>query len=279
MPALSQIGAIVRAHDPDRYLCALFATPREREALFAILAFNHEVAKTREVVSETMLGQIRLQWWREAIDGIIAGTPRHHEVVIPLADAFQSFNLDRAPFDAILDAREADLEDAPFQTLEDLMAYALGTAGSLSHVGLRILDATDEATARAGEAIAVAWSLTGLLRAIPLLARGKRLMLPSDLLQAHEVRIGDYHELRDREAIRAVVRFIVGAARAALDDVAGVASEGFKQAAPVLLQARLARLYLARFERAGFNPFDPGVNAEMPLKSWSLWWASVRRTI
>ena len=50
MPALSQIGAIVRAHDPDRYLCALFATPREREALFAILAFNHEVAKTREVV-------------------------------------------------------------------------------------------------------------------------------------------------------------------------------------------------------------------------------------
>lgn len=279
MVGLSPCGEIVRVHDPDRYLCALFASSRQREALFAALAFNHEVAKTRDVVSEPMLGQIRLRWWREAIDGIIAGTPRQHEVVIPLADAFRAFDLDRAPFDAILDAREADLEDAPFRTLDDLTTYALGTAGSLSRVALRILGVRDEATAKAGEGISLAWSLTGLLRAMPFLARRKRLMLPLDLLEAHGARIGDYHELRDREALRVVVGSMAETARRCLDQARQQSGVRFKPAAPVLLQARLARVYLDRLERAGFNPFDPMINAEMPLKSWLLWWASARRRI
>jgi NADH dehydrogenase [ubiquinone] 1 alpha subcomplex assembly factor 6 len=279
MAGLSACGEITRANDPDRYLCALFAPPREREALFAILAFNHEVAKTREVVSETMLGQIRLQWWREAIDGILAGTPRQHEVVLPLSEAFEIFGLERGAFDAILDAREADLEDAPFQTNEDLMAYARGTAGALSRIILRILGVSDDTTMMAGESVASAWALTGLLRSTPFLARYKRLMLPRDLLDAHEARIGDYHELRDRAELRAVVEVMVGTARDYLSRGNQQNAINFKQAAPVLLQARLARLYLNRLERAGFNPFDPGINAEMPLKSWALWWASVRRRV
>jgi NADH dehydrogenase [ubiquinone] 1 alpha subcomplex assembly factor 6 len=276
MARLSPCGEIVRANDPDRYLCALFAAPREREALFAVLAFNHEVAKTREVVSETMLGQIRLQWWREAIDGIVAGTPRQHEVVLPLAEAFKTFGLDRAPFDTILDAREADLEDAPFQTLDDLLNYAQGTAGSLSRIGFRILDVTDEVTQKVGEGAGVALSLTGLLRSIPFLARHKRLMLPHALLEAHQVRIGDYHELRDREELRAVVRSMTETIRQYLAEMGRPADVRFKQAAPVLLQSRLSRLYLDRIERSGFHPFDPRINEEMPLKSWALWWASLR---
>ena len=54
---------------------------------------------------------------------------------------------------------------------------------------------------------------------------------------------------------------------------AGLCSRNdLKQAAPVLLQARLARLYLDRLEKAGFNAFDPAINAVVPLKAWSLWW-------
>ena len=279
MTGLTACGEITRANDPDRYLCALFAPPQEREALFAILAFNHEVAKTREVVSETMLGQIRLQWWREAIDEILAGKPRQHEVVLSLAEAFEAFNLERGAFDAILDAREADLEDAPFQTNDDLISYARGTAGALSRITLRIQGVSDASTVMAGEAVATAWALTGLLRSTPFLARYKRLMLPRDLLGAHGARIGDYHELRDCAEWRAVVEVIVGIARDYLSRGNQQTNVGFKRAAPVLLQARLARLYLDRLERGGFNPFDPGVNAEMPLKSWALWWASVRRRV
>jgi NADH dehydrogenase [ubiquinone] 1 alpha subcomplex assembly factor 6 len=274
---LSACGEIARAQDPDRYLCALFAKPAPREALFAILAFNQEVAKTREMVSEPMLGQIRLRWWREAIDGIVAGTPRQHEVVNPLADAFSAFALDRTAFDAILDAREADLEDAPFATLANLTDYARRTAGSLSAIELEILGVRDPATTRAAESVSLAWSLTGLLRAIPFHARQKRLMLPAEMLESNGARIGDYHELRDREAIRAVVRSIAETASGALSDARGGSGVRFNAAAPVLLQGHLASLYLNRFERAGWNAFDPAINAPMPLTSWSLWWASIRR--
>src|SRR4051794_28190129 len=97
---LSPVGAIVRRHDRDRFLTALFAPAARREALFALYAFNFEVAKTREVVSEPMLGQIRLQWWREAVDEIFAGgRVRSHEVVQPLAEAIRGGRLSRTHFD------------------------------------------------------------------------------------------------------------------------------------------------------------------------------------
>lgn len=271
-PALSACGEIARVRDPDRYLCALFADPTEREALFAILAFNHEVAKTRDVVSEAMLGQIRLQWWREAIDGIVEGNPRQHEVVRPLAEAFRRFDLDRGPFDDILDAREADLEDAPFASLDDMTTYADATAGALCRISLKILGDDAETARAAAQAAATAWALTGLLRSVPFHARVKRLMLPRDLFEQHGAAIGDYNEFRDTPALRSVARAVAAAARDRIEAARATSRAGFKRAAPVLLQARLARLYLDRLERSGFNAFAPAVNAAMPLKAWSLWW-------
>ena len=82
-PPLSYCGDQIRRYDRDRFLTALFAPADRREDLFALYAFNLEVAKTREVASEAMLGQIRLQWWRDALDEVFAGKPpRQHAVVV-----------------------------------------------------------------------------------------------------------------------------------------------------------------------------------------------------
>src|SRR5437660_6126907 len=87
---LSPVAALVRRHDRDRFQTVLFAPAGRREALFALYAFNYEIARVREAVSEPMLGQIRLQWWREAITAIFAGeAPRQHEVVLPLSAAIR----------------------------------------------------------------------------------------------------------------------------------------------------------------------------------------------
>src|SRR3546814_5074662 len=95
---------------PDRYLASLFAPEAQREDLFALYAFNYEVAKTAEVVSEPMIGQIRLQWWRESLAGIYEGRARQHEVVQPLARAVAARALPRALLETIIDAREFDLD-------------------------------------------------------------------------------------------------------------------------------------------------------------------------
>ena len=277
MAPFSATGKIVCGHDPDRYLCDLFAKPKAREGLFALHAFNHEVAKIRELVSEPMLGHIRLQWWREALDGILAGTPRQHEVVLGLSWAFETFGLDRADFDKFLEARETDLDDAPFESMEALINYARRTAGTISRIGLSILGVENPATTQAADDIAVATALTGLLRSMPYLARSKRVMLPQDILQAKGACLGDYHELRDRPQIRAVVQAVAYAANEHLSAARQRGGIRFKPAAPVILPGRLSALYLQRLEQAGWNAFDESINAPMLMKPWALWGAALLR--
>ena len=95
---LSYPASLVRQHDHDRFLCSLFAPSEKREGLFALYAVNSEIARTREIVSEPMLGLIRLQWWREAIDSVYSDTPREHEVVKALHTLVQHTALSREYF-------------------------------------------------------------------------------------------------------------------------------------------------------------------------------------
>jgi len=130
-PDLSPCAALVRRGDPDRFLSAMTAPPAARERLFALYAFNLEVARIPSVVSEPMLGMIRLQWWRETVAMIYEGRVRSHEVVGPLADAVAAADLPRAPFETLLDARAWDVEPRPFADLAALRAHLEATAGSL----------------------------------------------------------------------------------------------------------------------------------------------------
>src|SRR5438105_1963082 len=106
--SLSPLGALVRRHDPDRFLTALFAPQDRRELLFLLYAFNHELARAREVVSEPMLALIRLQWWRE----VVQGERRRHEVAGPLGEALDAGRLDPEDLQAMIDGRELETEPA-----------------------------------------------------------------------------------------------------------------------------------------------------------------------
>src|SRR5579859_3032419 len=107
--ALEACAVLVRRADPDRYFASLFAPAEARPYLFALYAFNHELARIGETVREPMMGQIRLQWWREAIEGARLGRPRRHDAVEALAELFRRHDVPAAPFDAMLAAREFDV--------------------------------------------------------------------------------------------------------------------------------------------------------------------------
>ena len=149
-------AARVRALDSDRYLTALFAPPALCTDLLALYAFNSELARSREAVSDPALGQIRLQWWRDAIAECYEGEPRRHQVVQPLAAAIGRHDLPRHLFDRIIDAREADFDPAPPEWLEDLLTYAAATSGALSMLALRILGERDQELERAASAVGTA---------------------------------------------------------------------------------------------------------------------------
>src|SRR4051812_38394032 len=158
--------SLVRKTDTDRYLTALFASAPLRPHLFALYAFNYEVAKTAESVSQPIAGQIRLQWWRDTIEEIYAGKTREHEVVKALAETIVAHNLPSHLFETLIEARESDLEETPFADMAALETYADATSGHVMRLASRILGAgvvLDETGRRAG----LAYGLTGLLRAFP----------------------------------------------------------------------------------------------------------------
>jgi phytoene synthase len=173
------IADIVRRHDPDRFLTALFAPPDRRDALLTLYAFNHELARAREVASEPHLALIRLQWWREVVEG----TRRRHEVATPLSDAIAQGLLLTSDLLPIIDAREAEA-DPCIETLDAWRTYLLAGAGGLAVSAARLLGAADPEAFRAAGA---AYGAVGVLRNAPILARLGRCLLPADVLARHEL--------------------------------------------------------------------------------------------
>ncbi|MEQ8965306.1 MAG: phytoene/squalene synthase family protein [Azospirillaceae bacterium] len=286
---LSACGRLARRYDPDRYLAALFAPPERREALFALAAFNIEIAKTREAVSEPMLGQIRLQWWRETLNGVFgapadgegsagaeggqgARAPRRHEVVEPLSAAAARYGLDRAPLDSLIDARERDLEidERPFATLDELEAYARETGAPLVVAGLRVLGADTPEAREAGEAVGTAFALTGIARAVPFQARFRRTALPEDLIAETGVDRGDLFELRSSPALAAAIERLAARARDHLARARRLRGGIPRAAVPGLLTARLAEGHLTRLAAAGHDPFDGRVGQAPPWRAYGL---------
>ena len=122
----------VREYDYHRYFSATFAPPDVRRGLIALYAFNLEIASVRERVGEALLGQMRLQWWRDTNHEIYEGTVRNHAVVAEIAWAIGTFDLPRRDFGRMIDARMFDLEDAPPEDSAALRDYASATSGQLA---------------------------------------------------------------------------------------------------------------------------------------------------
>ena len=272
---LSPVAALVRQYDRDRYQTALFAPTAEREALFALYAFNFEIARVRESVREPMLGRIRLQWWREAIDAAYGGAaPRRHEVVEPLAAAIRERGLSREHFDQLIDTRERDLDDASPQTLRALEDYAEGTSARLIRLALEALAAATPQAEAAAIEIGIAYALIGLIRAMPVHARLGRLMIPDDVAAEAGLDPADYTALRATPTLRRAVELVARAAARRLDAGRAMRPDLPRAALPALLPARIAATALDRLERAGFDPFS-GAGEGDPLQSWRLAFAAM----
>lgn len=237
---LSPVAAIVRRHDPDRFLTALFAPAERRETLMTLYAFNHELARAREVVSQPMLALMRLAWWREVVDG----AQRHHEVATPLRAALDRGDLDGAELLALIDAREMEAEPG-ISTLDAWRAYLLGSAGGLMVAAGRLLCAPEPEVLRP---LGAAYGAAGMLRSTLVLAAQGRCLLPDDVLAAHGLSPEAAIAEPDGSALRGVKAELARQGRALLGEVRGLRLP--RRAVAAALPAILARRDLGRIDAA-----------------------------
>jgi phytoene/squalene synthetase len=132
---------LVRAHDKDRYLTSLFAPADRRRYLFALYAFALELARVKMLVTEPIVGAIRLQWWHDAIDGLRAEEAAANPVMSALQDAARQTNVSLAPLTAAVEAREAELQGT----------LPVGAAAVIFSTAARFLGAEGEAIAPAAD--------------------------------------------------------------------------------------------------------------------------------
>lgn len=260
MTRLSYCGETVRKQDPDRFLLSMFAPAAIRESLWAIYAFNHEIAKTREVVTETQLGLIRLQWWRDEIGKIYdGGAVSEHMILQPLGVAIAAYKLPRELFDSLIYAREFDLEDRQPATLEGMVKYAEFTAAPLLELSLLCHGKKDSTV----NDVAAGYALTGILRATPAYLRQRRCYLPENITP----HIDDIYAGNKIEELAGVMRVVAEEAAEILKDTA-------PQDVQLRLHKKLAQMYLAQIRAADFNIFSPSLKIPPALRELRLWWAS-----
>ena len=273
--AFAHCGALLRAADKDRFLTSLFAPAEHRDALFALYAFNVEVARVREVVREPVAGEIRLQWWSDVFDGARRGEVATHPVAAALLASMARYRLPPEPFKALIEARRFDLYDEPMATLADLEAYADGASASLVALAAQILAAGSEPDIVAlSHHAGLAHALAGLLAAFPIHAARGQLFIPLEILARHGADRLDVSgpatpQLRAALAeLRLCARHHLGAARQLLATAAPTL-------VPALLPVALAGPTLARMERRGYDPFVPVAIAPW-RRQWLIWRAARR---
>jgi NADH dehydrogenase [ubiquinone] 1 alpha subcomplex assembly factor 6 len=232
----------------------------------------------REAVTQPMLGQIRLQWWRENVAAAFGeGAVRRHPVVEALSTAIRERGLERVHFERMIDAREADFAEDPPPSLAALEAYVEDTSSQLVYLALEALGVRDPEAAEAGRHIGIAYALAGLLRGLPLLAASGQPVIPADIAARTGLNLDDHRELRGSNALRAAVAEIAGVAEGHLRAARARRGAVARAALPALLPAVVAGQSLKRLKRAGHDPFNPALMRRDPLQSWRLTAAALRR--
>ncbi len=251
---------IVQRHDKDRYACSLYASVKNQEALWSLFAFNHEIAKTREIVTETQLGLIRLQWWHEAIEEIFAGRDvRAHQVLQPLSNVIISYDVKKEEFETLLYAREFDLEDVQPETLEGLVNYTDFTNTPLVNMTCQICDLSLEEGRN--KHLGIAYGLTGLMRGILVHAKQRRCFLPLDIINENKIKLSILYDGKPQENLRKCIEAVCNEAHRNLD----IAMQG-RLPHPLRAQAKLVLLNLNMMRKAEYDPFQGIYSAEPHFK-------------
>lgn len=264
------VRRIAREGDPDRALAALFAPREARADLLALVAFNVELARIAEQVSEPELGAIRLQWWRDAVERAGAGEATGHPVADALGATLRERKLSRQRIGAMIDARAFDIATRVMPGWASLGAYLRDTAGSLFALGAECLGARgpslDQAAAKAG----LAYGLTGLMRALPVHAARGRLDLPQDALLRHGTSPDAVLAGKTSEGLLAVLAELRDRAKTALAEARNHVAKLDRRAQTAFLPLCLVEPYLAALAREGRDPLHDIADINPLYRLWRM---------
>ncbi|KZT40615.1 hypothetical protein SISSUDRAFT_1018601 [Sistotremastrum suecicum HHB10207 ss-3] len=272
---------VVNQYDYESWLCSYFYSRDVQPAYFALKAFYVELAMVPESVSNTTLGLMRMQFWRDTIKGVANDAPPRHPIALALHQAKRQFNIQPYHLTRIIDAREEELRNPTHQTMASLTSHAESTSSTLLYALLPLVSPPNSSISHdihhAASHLGISQTIVTLLRALPYhltTARNKTLVIPSEITAKHGVNQelilrGNAPEEQRERLQEAVYEFACAA-----NDQLLTARDMWekigrpKDVMPIFLPAVAVSSFLTRLERVNFNIF----HLDVQLKSWKLPW-------
>lgn len=203
--------SMLRETDRDRYLACLLSPEDKRGALAALYAFNAEIARVRDVVREPLPGEIRLQWWRDLLEGGAVGDTGGNPLAAGLIETIERYHLPRQTLVAMTEARIFDLYDDAMPDRNALEGYSGETASALIQLaGLILSPETATRSADAAGHAGVAQSIAGLLMLLPIHNRRRQIYVPLDILSATGLDRDSFLAGEDKTHISAAIEAFAG---------------------------------------------------------------------
>jgi phytoene synthase len=263
----------VRTHDFERYASTLFVGPDKRRALLALYAFNVEISRVREQVSQPLPGEIRLQWWIDMLAGAGHGGVEGNPVAAELLLAIRTHSLPVEPLSRLIDEHQFDLYNDPMPSMATLEAYVHDTSSALFALGARIIGRQSEATDHLARHAGLAQGLARVLATLPLDASRRQLFVPLQLLESHGSGMEQVFAGKQTPQLRAALDQLIGEARSHLKAAFELLTSAPPELRPLFLPLALARRDLKRMSRSDSDLFAPRVTSRLRTL-WTLWRAS-----
>lgn len=265
----------LRAADIDRYLALLLMPQAVQADLATLYLFNAEIAAIRDRIREPLPGEIRLQWWREVLDGERAGEAEAHPLASSLLEMIARRGLPLLPLTGMCEARVFDLYDDPMPDRTSYEGYAGETASALLQLTAFLLEADASGkTATASGHAGVAQAVAGHLMLLPTSQARGQVFIPGDLLAATGLDRDSLLAGENTKAVEAAIRAFAGfgrdhlaKAREALRDVAA-------EVRPAYLPVALVEPVLKRAESLGALSLKVSPRPSQWRRQWRLWRAT-----
>jgi phytoene synthase len=264
---------LVRSRDFPRYASTVFLPSVHRRPMLAIYAFNVEITRVRDQVSQPLPGEMRLQWWTDLLAGQGHGGIEGNPVASELLWTMRTWRLPVEWLSQLVIEHEFDLYNDPMPSLSALEGYANDSASTLFACCSRILVRPSEAIDHAARHAGLAYGMIDVINSLPADAARRQLFLPQQFLLQHGSSAEEVFAGKQTPQARAAVDQLVDESRKHLKTATALLADVPQQARPAFLPLALVRRDIKRLERRDTDPF---ALRRMPRfrMLWALWRAS-----
>jgi phytoene synthase len=264
---------LVRTHDFERYASTLFVNADTRRALLALFAFNVEISRVREQVSQPLPGEIRLQWWTDMLAGAGHGGVEGNPVAAELQRAIRKYSLPVERLSRLIDEHQFDLYNDPMPSMAALEAYIQDTSSALFALGTRIMGRQSEVTDHLARHAGFAQGMARVIASLPVDAARRQLFVPLQLLESHGSGMEEVFAGKETPRMRAALDQLIGEARGHLKTAFELLASAPPEVRPLFLPLALVDRDLKRMSRADSDLFAARATSRLRTL-WTLWRAS-----